>query len=226
MKPPHTEEPLKVIFFGDSICVGQGVSIHAGWVTRIAQQLDRLAASLDRAIVVSNASANGSTTRQALERMPYEVQSHGVDILIVQFGLNDCNYWLSDGGLPRVAPDAFAANIKEIIDRGRTFGATSIFLNNNHPTTHDRELLPNTTITFEQSNRHYNATVRDVAAGLPDLVEFNDIESVFLQATECDREKLRPFLLQDGLHLSVKGARSLFFSPRSKTGFGAVSRPV
>jgi acyl-CoA thioesterase I len=117
------QDPLRVVFFGDSICVGQGVSLFKGWVTKIASGLDLLSQEIGREIVVVNASVNGNTTRQALERMPYEVQSHGVDILLTQFGLNDCNLWLTDGGLPRVSADAFAANLKEIIARGRRFGA-------------------------------------------------------------------------------------------------------
>lgn len=202
---------LKITFFGDSTCVGQGVSIHAGWVARIAQQLDETAAAFGRDILVTNASQNGSTTRQALERMPYEVQFHGVDILIVQFGLNDCNFWMTDGGLPRVGPEAFAANLKEIVTRGRTFGARHVLLNNNHPTTRDQEPLPPSDTTFEQSNRRYNQIVRDVAAELGDLVELNDIEAQFDRVTQGDRNKLAPLLLGDGLHLSLEG-HNLYFS--------------
>ena len=33
---------IRVFFFGDSICFGQGVSIHRGWVTRIASETDKL----------------------------------------------------------------------------------------------------------------------------------------------------------------------------------------
>ena len=146
-------KPIRVTFFGDSICVGQGVSIHAGWVARIGRQLDRIARKYDREILVTNASVNGSTTRQALERMPYEIQSQNVDVLIIQFGLNDCNYWLTDRGMPRVSPTAFEANLKEIILRGKNFGSKYIFLNSNHPTIRDFEFLPETSITYEQSSR-------------------------------------------------------------------------
>ena len=197
--------PLRITFFGDSICVGQGVSIHSGWVTRIAAELDRVAETYGSEIVVTNASVNGNTTRQALERMPYEVQSFGVDVMIVQFGLNDCNHWQTDRGLPRVSPEAFAANLKEIMDRGRLFGARRIFLHNNHPTTRDRETMPGTSTTYEASNRRYNAIVRQVAAEAPDDVRFTDIESAFTRLVGGDRAKLQPFLLADGLHLSRQG---------------------
>ena len=83
---------IKVYFFGDSICVGQYISIHKGWVTRTSAELEELGKKYNHQIIVSNASANGRITRQALEQMPYEIQSRHPDILIVQFGLNDCNY--------------------------------------------------------------------------------------------------------------------------------------
>ena len=92
---------IRVFFFGDSICVGQYVAIHRGWVTRLRQHLSELGEQYGRRITVSNASANGRTTRDALDRMAYEVQSHSPTILIAQFGMNDCNYWKTDLGLPR-----------------------------------------------------------------------------------------------------------------------------
>ena len=196
---------LHLAFFGDSVCVGQGVSIYNGWVTRIAGRLEALTEDSECDVIVTNASVNGNTTRQALERMPYEVQSHGVDVLLVQFGLNDCNYWLSDNGLPRVSKAGFAANLREIIDRGRRFGAKKIFLHNNHPTSRDREILPNTSLTYEQSNREYNAVVRDVAENADQDVIFTDIEKAFLDIVCGNRNLLEEFLLPDGLHLSRRG---------------------
>lgn len=201
----HPNAPLRVTFFGDSICVGQGVSIYSGWVTRIAGELDRIAEQHGREIVVTNASVNGNTTRQALERMPYEVQSHGVDILIVQFGLNDCNYWETDQGLPRVSPTAFAANLGEIVARGRRFGAKRVFLHNNHPTTRNREPFPGTALSYQESNRQYNGIVRAVAGELSDDVVFTDIEAAFQKITRDECGRLEELLLADGLHLSRRG---------------------
>lgn len=64
----------------------------------------------------------------ALERMPFDVQTHKVDILVITFGMNDCNYWKTDQGLPRVSPDAFEANMKEIIMRGFRFGSRTVII--------------------------------------------------------------------------------------------------
>ena len=200
----------RLIFFGDSICVGQGVSIHKGWVARIAASVESLAKQLGLKLVVVNASMNGGTTRQALERMPYDVQSHGVSILLVQFGMNDCNYWQSDNGLPRVSPMAFAANLEEIVTRAFNFGARRVMLNTNHPTTHDKDVFPSSQMTFESSNASYNRIIREVAGRFEDRVILNDIERVFHNHVRGDREQLRRLLLDEGLHLSEAG-HDLYF---------------
>lgn len=197
-------DPIRVVFFGDSICVGQGVSLYKGWVTRIAQELDELGEKHGRDIIVVNSSINGRTTRQALEDMPYHVQSAGVDVLIVQFGMNDCNYWATDNGLPRVSQQAFQANLREIIARGRKFGAKAIVLNNSHPTSRTTEVFPKTGITYQQSNKSYSNLVREVAISEGEEVLFNDVDAHFTQLMQSGLD-INDCLLADRLHLSEKG---------------------
>ncbi len=181
---------IKVYFFGDSICTGQGLSLHRGWVTRISETLS------DRALV-ANASANGRTTRQALEAMPYEVQSHEPDVLIVQFGLNDCNCWETDRGLPRVSWRAFEANLMEIVDRARAFGVKELILNTNHPT--------NKGLKYDCMNASYNHCIRTVARAKKTIL--NDMEKAFNES----KYPITNLLLSDGIHLSDKG-HELYFS--------------
>jgi len=200
------EVPINVFFFGDSVCFGQGVSLHRGWVTRTAAALSSLSDRVGREFLVVNAGINGNTTRLALERMPYDVQSHGADVLIVQFGLNDCNYWRTDRGNPRVSPGAFEANLEEIVARGVSFGARKVLLNTNHPTALDEEAMAFAGVTYQESNHHYNGLIRAVAARLdPDLVVLNDMEAAFADATGGSRERLLDLLLPDLLHLSEAG---------------------
>lgn len=199
----------RIVFFGDSICVGQGVSLPRGWVSQVAAHIDAQRPPGSNLIVV-NASVNGDTTRLALERMPYDVQSHGVSLLIVQFGMNDCNYWLTDHGVPRVSLKAFASNLEEIITRGFIFGARKVFLNTNHPTLRDHDILPDTTTTYEASNRRYNQAIREVAGGFDGRVVLNDVEAAFDRATRGDRNRLGELLLDDDLHLSVSGHEIYF----------------
>lgn len=205
---------MRVIFFGDSVCFGQGVSIHKGWVPRISAHLEQLAATVGTEFVVVNASVNGSTTRQALERMPYEVQSPGVDVLLVQFGMNDCNYWQTDHGLPRVSQSAFRANLEEIIARGYQFGAKRVLLNSNHPTGRDVERLPFTEITYQQSSVIYNQIIRDTGNSGDPRILFTDIERIFEEETAGDANRLRALLLPDLLHLSEAGHDVYFHALR------------
>lgn len=205
MDEKRTMPAIRITFFGDSIFVGQGVSIYRGWVTKIAQYLDELGKETGREFLVTNASANGRTTRQALEDMPYSVQSNGVDILVVQFGFNDCNYWVTDRGLPRVSIGAYKENLREIVNRGIKFGAYRILLNNNHPTSRTKELMPHTTITYEESNQQYCQAVTSLAAELGDQVLFQDINGYFKKMLRQYPENSSKYILEDGLHLSAEG---------------------
>lgn len=197
---------LKLIFFGDSICFGQGVSISKGWITKIAYALEK---NNGIEITAVNTSLNGRTTRQALEHMPHEVQSQDPDLLVVQYGMNDCNIWATDNGLARVSKQAFKANLNEIIARGRKFGAKKILLNTNHPTLRNRELLPHSNITYQQSNEEYNEIIRIVAAENSELVILNDIERAIKERFKTEDE-IAGLLLPDLLHLSVTG-HSVYF---------------
>ncbi|HZZ79721.1 MAG TPA: SGNH/GDSL hydrolase family protein [Gemmataceae bacterium] len=196
---------MHVLFFGDSICNGQGIAIHRGWVTRLSQSLSDLAQARGNNLVVVNASVNGRTTRQALETMAYEVQKAAPEILTIQFGMNDCNIWETDKGHPRVSPLAFEANLLEIIARGRIFGARAIFLNTNHPTGRDQTPLAHCSVNYDTQNRRYNEIIRKVARSAGADVYFNDIEAIFDRTTGRNRERLLPFLMPDLLHLSEKG---------------------
>jgi lysophospholipase L1-like esterase len=104
-----TEQALGSAEKRDSICFGQGVSPHLTGVVRLSAALNaRYQHALD--IIIQNPSVNGNTTRLALERMPYDIQSHTPHVLFVQCGMNDCNVWQTDKGHPRVSKAAFGAH--------------------------------------------------------------------------------------------------------------------
>jgi lysophospholipase L1-like esterase len=212
---------IKVAFLGDSICTGYGVSVHDGWVNRVSTVLAREYPG----VVVLNSSVNGRTTRQALEIMPYEIQSHPPDVLVVQFGMNDCNRWDTDKGLTRVSALAFKANMAEIIQRALTFGVRRIFVNTNHVTGLDFRKMSNHVWTYQDGNRRYNEIVRECVSWTYDKVAgdqkilLNDIELAFEKYIEYidrsgsyDRKKLLSLLCPkpDLLHLSVTG-HELYF---------------
>jgi lysophospholipase L1-like esterase len=120
--------------------------------------------------------------------------------MTLQFGLNDCNCWETDAGLPRVSEAAFRANLVEMIDRARSFGARAIVLSTNHRTLR-RDVLPGGEV-YEDRNERYSELVRDVADETG--VDLCDIRAAF---EPFDDEKLAAMLLPapDLLHLSEEG---------------------
>ncbi|MDC1497055.1 SGNH/GDSL hydrolase family protein [Pelagibacteraceae bacterium] len=196
---------LKITFFGDSIFTGQGVSIYKGWVTKLASFFDDYSKDLNYEFLITNSSVNGRTTRIALEDMQYQVMSQGVDILVLQFGLNDCNCWATDFGMPRVSKAAYIENLKEIIDRARVAGASKILLNNNHPTSRTKVFMPGTDKTFEDSNKEYSLAVNEVCSKLGPHVRFQNIYQSFKDVLSETKLDITDFLLEDGLHLNERG---------------------
>lgn len=189
---------MRVLFFGDSICVGEYVSPHLIWTTQIAARLEEAFPRSD--VLVINSSLNGNTTRQALERMAFDVQRYAPDMLIVQFGINDCHFWDSDKGVPRVQKLTFEANLHEIIVRGRNFGARKVILHTNHPTSKHIAFL---NVNHGPGNAAYNEIIRRVAS-TDGRVELLDLEKVFQVRVEAG-EALDKLLMPDGIHLSLAG---------------------
>lgn len=201
---------INVAFFGDSICFGQCVAVHHGWVVKISRRLEDVAIENNLELTVTNAGVNGNTTRLALERMVYDVLSHDIDILIIQFGMNDCNYWLTDKGHPRVSKKGFKANLHEIIDRANCFRVKKLFLNSNHPTSRV-DIMPMTQWTYQESNEQYNSITREVAKSRVDVI-FTDIEKIIMNHDFDGPYKINvsDMVLDDGIHLSKLGHEIYF----------------
>jgi lysophospholipase L1-like esterase len=172
----------RFVFFGDSICHGQHVSIDSIFATRVARDLrDRYPG-----LIVENRSINGNTTRQALERLSYDATSHHPDAVYVQFGINDCNVWATDFGESRVSLDAYRANLAEIIAKCRAAGARRVLLGTNHAC----RLGPEYSARLDR----YNESVRTLASSLG--VRLVDIAGAWSG---------HDLLLEDGVHLSQAG---------------------
>lgn len=194
---------IKIFFFGDSINFGQNISVDKNWVTRIGETLNREDSANWQRVIIQNPSVNGNTTRMALERMPHDVQSHEVDILVVTFGMNDCNYWVTDKGVPRVSPEAFKANMKEIITRGYIHGVKQVIIHTNHPSPR-QDIMTGSKISYSDSNHSYNDIIREIAE-TDERVMFADIEKVMLQFVSKGEHNISDFTQEDGIHLSEVG---------------------
>jgi lysophospholipase L1-like esterase len=199
---PNTPDHITLVFFGDSITEGQYVHHSLRWTEITSVRLKAQFASRydpNRQYHYVH-GISGETTRQALERFPRQVQQLAPDVLTIQFGLNDCNCWDTDRGVPRVSEAAYKANLAEMIERARRFGTKQIILSTNHPTLRHRPMVSGETL--EQRRTKYNEIVRDVARETQ--VTLCDIEAAFAFAS---REQLAGLLLPepDVLHLSATG---------------------
>jgi len=201
-KPVDAPSLVTVVYFGDSITFGQYIDPALRWVTLVSDRLQLQYLNTGVNLLQLNRSVSGETTRQALERFPADVQAYQPDIVTIQFGLNDCNCWMTDGGLPRVSPAAFRANLEEMIARARAFGARHVILSNNHPTTRMKIMLSGE--RYEEANTRYSQIVQSVA--METGATFCDIRAAFIAH---DRAPLDDLLLPypDQLHLSVAGNR-------------------
>lgn len=197
---------------GDSITEGQYVDPLLVWTHLVEAKLRASAsAAVSAKLVFFRRGISGETTRQGLERFPRDVQQARPTVMTLQFGLNDCNCWDTDEGHPRVSEAAYRANLMEMIDRARLFGAREIVLSTNHPTLRRRK-LPNGR-TLEEQRVRYNRIVREVAAAA--AVTLCDIDAGF---SRFDDRALERLLLPepDVLHLSPEGHEvyaNLIFSP-------------
>ena len=193
-----------IFFFGDSIFVGQGQSIYDGWVTKLSKYIE----CLNKNYLVVNSSINGRTTRQALEDMPYATNNLNIHSFIIQFGLNDCNHWDSDKGLPRVSEKSFEANILEIANRAKYAGAKNIIINNNHLTSVG--VLKKYNVDYDFWSKKYNNILREIQ-NLDNLnIHFNDIELKIEKYLTKNKYHRKDILMPDGLHLNEIGHKIYF----------------
>ena len=202
MRKPPQIAPVTIVFMGDSITEGQYVHHASRWTELVSRRIrSELAQDIDvDSFHFFNRGISGETTRQGLERFPRDVQVLEPHVMTLQFGLNDCNCWDTDRGLPRVSEAGYEANLVEMIARARKFGARHIVLSTNHPTLRHRQLAGGQTL--EERRVTYNRIVRDVARKTGVLL--CDIEQAF---SDLSQTELAEMLLPepDVLHLSAAG---------------------
>jgi lysophospholipase L1-like esterase len=183
---------------GDSITYGQYVDHADRWTDIVDGRLRGRFPDAD--LETFNRGISGETTLMGLARFAPDVQELEPDLMTLHFGLNDCNCWQTDRGLPRVSERAYAANLVEMITRARHFGARRVILMTSHRTLR-REPLPSGEI-YEDASERYSEIARAVAAETG--VILCDIRKEF---ERLDDATLAAYLLPepDILHLSVAG---------------------
>lgn len=189
---------MKCLFFGDSIFNGEGIAVHKTFVHKLAEEFYPK-------ITIMNSSLNGDTTRTALSRMAYNVKDKGYNLLFIQFGLNDCNIWDTEG-VVRVSPTAYVANIEEMVYRGLEYGCSHIFVCTNHLTAKN--------MSYDERVEDYNSYLIDWRWKNPLLkVTLIDIAAKY----KACKDNLNNIILDDGIHLSEEGHN--FYYNQLRTNF-------
>ena len=116
---PHAqghEEPIRILFFGDSITAGYEIGTDAAFPAVIEAKLD----SLPGNYTVVNAGLSGETSAGGLRRVDW-ILRQPVDLFVLELGGND--------GLRGIDPEETKRNLQGIIDKVRsTSPGTEILL--------------------------------------------------------------------------------------------------
>ena len=197
---------VRIAYFGDSITWGEGHYPGKGIVPekRWTTLTERSLVSEYPFIYTKNLGVNGNTTRDGLERLP-DLYAFHPDIVTLQFGLNDCNCWLSDGGYPRVNIRSFGYNLIEIINKVQASGTPLIILSTNPVCPVKKPLLNGK--SFGDHADEYNRVIRtiatktgtplcDIAAGFPlDTSLFLDENGRWVHLSESGNSKYASLIL-------------------------------
>jgi lysophospholipase L1-like esterase len=189
---------LRIVYMGDSITYGQYVDEALRWTALIDRRLvDQFP---DIEFQTFNRGVSGETTTMGLLRFPSDVQELAPDVLTLHFGLNDCNCWESDRGLPRTSERVYEANLLEMIVRGQHFGAREVVVMTSHRTLRRAPMISGE--VYEDASERYSRIMRSVAKQTG--VALADIRGSW---NEYDDGALARYLLPppDILHLSIEG---------------------
>lgn len=167
-----------IVAIGDSVTFAEHLPREAAWTTLLA---------LDVGEPVLNAGVCADTTRLGLERFPRDVQEHRPHTVVIQFGLNDCNQWKTDNGLPRVSLSAYRSNLVEMAERARRFGAVKVVVCTPTPVRKEK--------WYEEARVRYTEMARIAAS----------IARALLYDADQHLTPLRDEILLDEVHLNGYG---------------------
>ncbi len=101
---PDQDDKKKIVFFGDSLTAGYGLTMQDAFPHIIQQRID----SLGLPYQVVNAGLSGETTAGGINRIDWILKSKP-DIFILELGAND--------GLRGLSPDETKKNLRGMIDK-------------------------------------------------------------------------------------------------------------
>ncbi|MGW8122509.1 arylesterase [Roseivirga echinicomitans] len=112
---PNHQEKKKIIFFGDSITAGYGITLEDAFPHQIQKKIDALGLNYE----VINAGLSGEASAGGLNRIDWILQGKP-DIFVLELGGND--------GLRGLSIQETEANLKAMIDKVRQANANTKIL--------------------------------------------------------------------------------------------------
>ena len=180
--------PVTIVFFGDSITFGYGVDTETeSFFSRINRIMQT---GMYGDVRVVNAGVSGDDTSEAIRRVTTDVTALNPDIVIIAFGLNDCQN-------KSMTPAKFRENINNMIaampSKTRVILATSnSFLETG------QSLWMDFNEALEPYMEEVRATARD--RNLPII----DVNSAWKEHLRQDQRHMETFYI-DPTHPSAKG---------------------
>ena len=107
------DEPVKWLFYGDSITHGALHTFGRRDYTELFAERVRYEMARTRDVVI-NTAVSGNTTRPLLQDFDWRVAQFKPDVVFLMIGMNDC----SDNN--DIGPDEFEENLNELADRVET----------------------------------------------------------------------------------------------------------
>ncbi len=175
---------LHVLFIGDSITNGEFQPKEDTFPVMLFEGIQKAS---KRKVGGQVLSKDGWTTRLALSSSGFQTAMRWKpEIAFIQFGLNDCNRWVTEGGVNRVNVGSFQYNLREMIRRVYNAGCNHIYLIDMHMTAKGED--------YETDAKLYCAKIHGI-------IRDTDAELINV------RQEIEPeaHLLPDGIHLNTEG---------------------
>lgn len=196
------DSALRLVVTGDSISKGQNLPQSLSWPSVIETNFRFSSMGIE----IDNVSKNGRTSSDGLQNFLFEVCYGEIICVVIQFGINDSNYWLSDNGCPRVSVDNYIKNITSMVEHCLNYDPkVKIIIQDNHFCT-KRISIGEHVMSLGNSTMEYNEALAnsEILLGHPNVYLLKYSE--FFGAINSSSVRL---LQDDGVHLTHTGQHLL-----------------
>ena len=184
LEPSGDEEPL-VIFLGNSLTAGYGLSEEQAFPARVGEQLE----AVDLPVRIVNAGISGDTTAGGASRLDW-LLAQEPDVMVVELGAND--------GLRGLSLEETEANLDDIVRRCLEAGASVLLVGMKIPPSYGPEYAGGFEGLFVLlAGRHEVAFLPFLLDGVAADPELNQVDGIHPNAEGQRRvaANLTPYLI-------------------------------